>query len=65
MELCADMKSLVEALDQVHKAVGNKSTIPILSHVLVEASSVTPECRSHTRVISRTRRTGRGTTGRR
>ncbi len=37
MEFSADTKSLVEALDQVQEAVDKKSTIPILSHVLVEA----------------------------
>jgi len=38
MEFSADTKSLAEALDQVQEAVEMKSTIPILSHVLVEAS---------------------------
>jgi len=38
MEFYADTKSLAEALDQVQEAVEKKSTIPILSHVLVEAS---------------------------
>jgi DNA polymerase-3 subunit beta len=38
MEFSADTKSLAEALDQVQEAVEKKSTIPILSHVLVEAS---------------------------
>jgi len=37
MEFSADTKSLSEALDQVQEAVERKSTIPILSHVLVEA----------------------------
>ena len=37
MEFSADTKSLAEALDQVQEAVEKKSTIPILSHVLVEA----------------------------
>src|SRR5437867_8223439 len=37
MEFCADTKSLAEALDQVQEAVEKKSTIPILSHVLLEA----------------------------
>ncbi len=37
MEFCADTKSLAEVLDQVQEAVEKKSTIPILSHVLVEA----------------------------
>jgi DNA polymerase-3 subunit beta len=37
MELTADTRSLAEALDQVHEAVEKRSTIPILSHVLVEA----------------------------
>jgi DNA polymerase III subunit beta len=36
MEFSANVKSLGESLDQVHEAVGKKSTIPILSHVLVE-----------------------------
>jgi DNA polymerase-3 subunit beta len=36
MEFSADTKSFAEALDQVHEAVEKKSTIPILSHVLVE-----------------------------
>ena len=35
----ADTKSLAEALDQVQEAVEKKTTIPILSHVLVEASA--------------------------
>lgn len=38
MEFSVDPKSLAEALDQVQEAVEKKSTIPILSHVLVEAS---------------------------
>jgi len=38
MEFSADTKSFAEALDQVQEAVEKKSTIPILSHVLVEAS---------------------------
>ena len=37
MEFSADAKSLAESLDQVQEAVEKKSTIPILSHVLVEA----------------------------
>jgi len=37
MEFSADTKCLAEALDQVQDAVEKKSTIPILSHVLVEA----------------------------
>lgn len=37
MEFSANVKSLAEALDQVQEAVEKKSTIPILSHVLVEA----------------------------
>lgn len=37
MEFSADTKSLSEALEQVQEAVEKKSTIPILSHVLVEA----------------------------
>src|SRR5438552_82464 len=39
MEFSADTKSLAEALDQVQEAVEKKSTVPILSHALVEASS--------------------------
>ncbi|MGH9396265.1 MAG: DNA polymerase III subunit beta, partial [Terriglobia bacterium] len=39
MEFSADTKSLAEALDQIQEAVEKKSTLPILSHVLVEASS--------------------------
>ena len=39
MEFCADTKSLAEALDRVQEAVEKKSTVPILSHALVEASS--------------------------
>ncbi len=39
MEFSADTKSLAEALDQVQEAVEKKATIPILSHVLVEASA--------------------------
>lgn len=39
MEFSADTKSLAEALDQIQEAVEKKSTIPILSHVLVEASA--------------------------
>ena len=37
MEFSADTTSLTEALDQVQEAVEKRSTIPILSHVLVEA----------------------------
>jgi DNA polymerase-3 subunit beta len=37
MEFSADTRSLAEALDQVQEAVEKKSTIPILSHILVEA----------------------------
>ena len=37
MEFSADTKPLAEALDKVQEAVEKKSTIPILSHVLVEA----------------------------
>src|SRR5512146_860147 len=37
MEFSADAKPLSEALDQAQEAVERKSTIPILSHVLVEA----------------------------
>lgn len=36
MEFAANVKSFVESLDQVQEAVEKKSTIPILSHVLVE-----------------------------
>src|SRR5207253_1941588 len=39
MEFSADTKSLAEALDRVQEAVEKKSTVPILSHALVEASS--------------------------
>src|SRR5438552_8084400 len=39
MEFSADTKSLAEALDQVQEAVEKKSTVPILSQVLVEASA--------------------------
>lgn len=39
MEFSADAKSLSEALEQVQEAVERKNTIPILSHVLVEAGS--------------------------
>ncbi len=39
MEFSADTSSLAEALDQVQEAVEKKTTIPILSHVLVEASA--------------------------
>jgi DNA polymerase-3 subunit beta len=38
MEFSADRSSLAEALDQIQEAVEKKTTIPILSHVLVEAS---------------------------
>ena len=37
MEFSADSKAVAEALDQVQEAVERKATIPILSHVLVEA----------------------------
>ncbi|MCL5005940.1 MAG: DNA polymerase III subunit beta [Acidobacteria bacterium] len=37
MEFSADTKLLAEALDKIQEAVEKKSTIPILSHVLVEA----------------------------
>ncbi len=37
MESSAEMRSLAKALDQAQGAVEKKSTIPILSHVLVEA----------------------------
>ena len=39
MEFSADTKSLADALEQVQGAVDKKSTIPILSHALVEASA--------------------------
>ncbi len=39
MEFSADTSSLAEALDQVQEAVEKKTTIPILSHVLLEASA--------------------------
>jgi DNA polymerase-3 subunit beta len=39
MEFSADSSFLVEALSQVQEAVEKKSTLPILSHVLVEAST--------------------------
>ena len=39
MEFSADTKSLAEAFDQVEEAVEKKSTIPILSHVLIEATA--------------------------
>ena len=39
MEFAAETKSLAEALDQIQEAVEKKSTIPILSHVLVEAAA--------------------------
>ena len=39
MEFSADTKSLAEALDQVEEAVDKKSTVPILSHVLIEATA--------------------------
>ena len=39
MEFSADTKSFADALEQLHGAVDKKSTIPILSHVLVEASA--------------------------
>jgi DNA polymerase-3 subunit beta len=39
MVFSADASSLVEALSQVQEAVEKKSTLPILSHVLVEAST--------------------------
>jgi len=38
MEFSGDTKSLAEALDEIQEAVEKKSTIPILLHVLVEAS---------------------------
>jgi DNA polymerase III subunit beta len=38
MECSADTSALAEGLDQVQEAVEKKSTIPILSHVLVEAT---------------------------
>ena len=39
MEFSADTKSLAEALDQVEESVEKKSTIPILSNVLIEATA--------------------------
>ena len=39
MEFSADTESLAEALDRVEEAVEKKSTIPILSHVLIEATA--------------------------
>ena len=39
MEFSADTKLLAEVLDQVQEAVEKKSTVPILSHVLVETST--------------------------
>jgi DNA polymerase-3 subunit beta len=39
MEFSADSSSLAEALSQIQEAVEKKSTLPILSHVLVEAST--------------------------
>ncbi len=38
MEFSADTKMLAVALDQIQEAVEKKATVPILSHVLVEAS---------------------------
>ena len=38
MDFSADTSSLVEALSQIQEAVEKKTTLPILSHVLVEAS---------------------------
>lgn len=39
MEFSTDTRSLAESLDQIQEAVEKKSTIPVLSHVLVEASA--------------------------
>ena len=39
MEFSADTKSLAGALEQIQGALDKKSTIPILSHTLVEASA--------------------------
>ena len=39
MEFSADTKSLADALEQIQVAVDKKSTIPILSHALVEAAA--------------------------
>jgi DNA polymerase-3 subunit beta len=43
MEFSADTSSFAEALDQVQEAVERSTTIPILSHVLVEASPSGPQ----------------------
>jgi DNA polymerase-3 subunit beta len=39
MEFSADTKALADTLEQIQGAVDKKSTIPILSHALVEASA--------------------------
>ena len=39
MDFSADTKSLGDALEQIQGAVDKRSTIPILSHALVEASA--------------------------
>jgi DNA polymerase III sliding clamp (beta) subunit (PCNA family) len=39
MEFSADKKSLADAFEQIQGAVEKKSTVPILSHALVEASA--------------------------
>ncbi|MDE3180897.1 MAG: DNA polymerase III subunit beta [Acidobacteriota bacterium] len=39
MDFSAETSSLVEALSQIQEAVEKKTTLPILSHVLVEASA--------------------------
>jgi DNA polymerase III subunit beta len=39
VEFSADTKSFADALEQIQGAVEKKSTIPILSHALVEASA--------------------------
>jgi DNA polymerase-3 subunit beta len=39
MEFCVDTSTFADALEQIQGAVDKKSTIPILSHALVEASA--------------------------
>jgi DNA polymerase III beta subunit, N-terminal domain len=39
MEFCVDTCTFADALEQIQGAVEKKSTIPILSHALVEAST--------------------------
>ena len=39
MEFSADTKALADTLEQIQGAVDKKSTIPILSHALVEVSA--------------------------